>query len=117
MNVAQILQGLSYIVCSTTSPNFTAFGSFILAFRIFGSSPSFFSLLSSSKPYLPFNICQSTGKSNRNKSMLIALPGYYLGPVFLSEILATQNHEPETFAPVKSRFSNTSAAGLFTSRM
>ena len=32
INVAQILQGLSYKVFSKTSPNFIAFGLFILAF-------------------------------------------------------------------------------------
>ena len=33
--MAQILQGLSHKVCSTTSLTFLAFGSFILAFEIF----------------------------------------------------------------------------------
>ena len=37
MNVAQILQGLNYKVCSTTSPNFTVLGLFIL---VFGISPN-----------------------------------------------------------------------------
>ena len=34
VNVAQILQGLSYKVCSTMSPNFIAFGLFILVIEI-----------------------------------------------------------------------------------
>ena len=34
INVAQILQGLSYKVFSKTSPNFIAFGLFILLFGI-----------------------------------------------------------------------------------
>ena len=32
--MAQILQGFSYEVCSATSPNFIAFGLFILVFGI-----------------------------------------------------------------------------------
>ena len=34
MDEAQSLQGLTYKVCSTTSPEFVVFGSFILVFGI-----------------------------------------------------------------------------------
>ena len=34
MNVVQISQGLGYKICSTTSPNFFPFGSFVLVFEI-----------------------------------------------------------------------------------
>ena len=34
MDVAEILQGLGYMVCSTMSPNFFAFGLSILVFEI-----------------------------------------------------------------------------------
>ena len=42
MNVGQILQDFSYNVCSTMSPNFTAFGLFIL---VFGKPPLYTSSL------------------------------------------------------------------------